>query len=224
MPIESLITGSKTFETVRDQIVSILAVETASQQALATAASADPDPYAFRVFLERANPIGAWTNADDDGVDTTPIVNVSFSGATYDGNRGDTVKSQAGEATYHIDVYAFGQDTETVAGHQPADETAMTEAARVAGLVHSILMAAPYTYLALRTLVRKRWIQSVTMGEPRQDERATHCVGSVRLTLGVTMVETSPQYAGEVFESMHIELQRSDDGSVYALAQFDTAE
>src|SRR5690554_937956 len=226
MTIDALIELPKRFELVRDRIVEILASETASQQALAVASNLDPEPYRIRVFSERSNPWGEWTNAsdDEDEIDPAPIVNVAFNSSNADGSRGDVVKRQTFEGTFHIDCYGLGIAEQTASGFIPADEMANKEAQRAAALVQSILMAGIYTYLGFPRgagqIVGKRWIQSITSYEQRQDERSVQSVGAVRIAFVVTFEETHPQVNGPLCEGVDVSLVRGETGQIYAEMAF----
>ncbi len=191
MTIGTLIDKQDVFEIVRDKIASILAAESVSQQALAVAATKDPDLWKLRVYIERSNPVEQFR---DDPTDTSPIVNVWYENGDFPKSRGNVVSRQETTATYNIDCLGYGASADVPAGgHTPGDELAATEAHRAVRLVRNILMAGHYTYLDLKTVVSGRWIRTVSAFQPQIDGRSVEqCLGC-RIALDVSFNEYSPQ-------------------------------
>lgn len=226
MPIQGLIDKLDTFEVVRDQIAAILATETASQQALATAASRDPLEWTLRVYSERSNPWSEFLNAPDaDSVDATPIVNVTYDNVSFAKGEGSTVDRQRGEMTFHIDCYGYGvaRDVED-GGHVLGDKDAADVVHRTVRLVRNILMASEYTYLALpRGVVSRRWVQGISMFQPALDGQSIQQIVAARLVFEVLANEFSPQYEGVPLDLVSTQVRRGPDGLVvYCGADFDT--
>ena len=217
-PIQELIDKTDNFETIRDQIASILAIETASQQALATAGGEDPDLWKLLVYTERSNPWERYLNSDDQ----TPIVNVWFDSATCDASASNVVERQKLDGRYHIDVYGRGVSRSDGAGHIAGDKEAATEAHRAIRLVRNILMSAYYTYLNLRGVVWRRWVDSITIFQPQEIERSAQQIVAGRVTLAVEFNEFSPQYVAETLELLSVQCTWADDGEVvYCEAEYD---
>lgn len=225
MTIQALINKRDNVEIIRDEIAAILAVETTSQQALATAELLDPRLWALRVFLERSTPWDDFSGEAPDQVDATPIVNVTFNDVSFDKSGGNVFERQRGDFVFHIDVYAYGvaADVED-GGHLPGDQAAALELHRAVRLVRNILMASEYTYLGQRGLVGRRWIQSITAFQPAIDGQAIEHVIAARLDLEVLMNEFSPQYAGVPLALLSISVRRSETGEVLIAGSIDLTE
>jgi hypothetical protein len=197
-------------EIVRDQIAAILKVELERQGELGLA----PVP---RIFVERSNPWGALVETP---ANETPIVNVWFDTATFDGMASNIIERQRCDGTFNVDVYAFASSSETDAGHAPGDEAAALACQHTMGLVRQILMSAHYTYLGLRGLVWKRWPQTVGIFQPPIDARNAHHVVAGRLALSVQFNEFSPQVEGEPLETLSVEVFRATTGELYLSARY----
>lgn len=219
MTIAALIDKQDNFEVVRDQIAAILAIETASQQALAVLAGKDSNDWKLRVFTERSNPWEQWLNTQSD---TSPIVNVWMDSATYDKKRSNVMERQHSMGLFNIDVYGYGQSANEIAGgHLPGDEQAAKEAQRAFRLVRNIMMAAEYTYLSLRGIVANRWPQSFNVFQPQFNENPALNVVGARLVLMVEFNEFSPQVPEETLELLSVDVKRAEDGQIVAEADYD---
>ena len=222
--ILELIEKFDTFELVRDQIAAILAVESANQEALALAAlptPKDPRLWALRVFIERTKPHSEFQDVETgDQLDATPIVNVWFDESIIDLKRSNPVERQMTEGTFNLDVYACGIAEKDGATHIPGDERAARELHRAVRLVRNIVMGGAYTYLGMRGVVARRFVQSIKAFQPQIDDRAAQRVQGARLTLRVDFNEFSPQVQGEPFESLHVTVKRKETGEVYFAAKY----
>lgn len=219
--IETLITAEDVAEQVRDQIVAILAVESASQMALAAAAGKDPLEWRLLVYRERAVPWAQYTRAPDQ-VDATPTVNISRQSETYELGPSSVVSRQKATGIFFVDVYGYGLSADDAEGGQIlGDETAALEVQRAVRLVRNILMAGHWTYLGMQKTVERRWLQSVTQLQPQLDNKAAQHVVAARMTFAVDFRENSPQVVGVPFESLFLQLKRADDGRLYAESEFD---
>ncbi len=216
MTISALITTRDSAEIVRDQIAAILAAETTSQQALATTASEDPRLWAFRVFINRAMPWSEFVDpGDNDELDQTPLVNVAFDSETFDKGAGNTVEWQQGDATFHIDCYAYGVSADVPdGGHTAGDQSAAGNVHRVARLVRKILMASEYEDLVLPAVVGRRWIASVSVFQPTVDDVPVQNVLAARITFEVLLGELTPQYEGVPLELVAARITRDGSGEV----------
>jgi len=212
--ILDLIDKQDNVEVVRDQIAAILKVELAHQVALAPLVGQP------RVFLERSNPWGEFLEAQPE---QQPIINVWFDTATYDGSASNIVERQKCEATYNIDCYGYAvsvDDGQPTGGHSPGDQEAAFECQRAARMARNILMSAHYTYLGLRGLVWKRWPQSLSMFQPQSGNLAVQRIVGGRLAFQVAFNEFSPQYTGEEFETLSLEVFRAGTGELLLRADY----
>jgi hypothetical protein len=216
MTITTLISTPDASEVIRDRIAEILLTETAAQQVLAANASEDPEKWNLRIFLERANPWSEFLDAQEDDLDTTPLVNVSLDNYNIDSSKSNVVSRQKHTAVFHIDCYGFGVSaTDGATGHTPGDEAAALEAQRAIRLVRNILMAAEYTYLGLQGTVWHRMLQSVTIFQPTQEQRAVQHVVGARMTFEVGYNEFSPQIEGSPLEIVSAGFKRAENGELF---------
>lgn len=218
--ITGLIDKRDTFEIVRDQIAAVLAIEVAEQQALAVIATEDPDQWKLRVFLERSNP---WEQFAGSTPDPSPLVNVWYSGSTFDKGASNTIERQKADGTFNIDCYGYARSEDDGAtGHLPGDREAALAVHRAVRLVRNILLAAPYTYLGLRGTVWRRWPQSVTVFQPEQTPGVLvpNVVGA-RLAFQVEFSEFAPQIDEEILELASVQVLRTEDGEIVLEADYD---
>lgn len=219
MTIQTLIDKQDSFEIVRDQIAGILALEVQSQMALATAASQDPNDYKFRVFADRSNP---WEEYLNDEPDETPLVNVWYENSNFVPGASNISERQKSESIYNIDCYGYGVASNVVeGGHLPGDLQASLAVHKILRLIRNILMSAEYVYLDLRGLVWQRWIESVTVFQPTQDNRAVHNVIGSRIQFKVCFNEFSPQYVAETLDFVSIDIKRAENGEIIVEADYD---
>lgn len=216
MTIQSLIDKQDTFEQVRDEIAAILAVESASQQALAVTAGKDPALWALKVYTERSNPFEA-LRADDN----TPIVNVWYDSSDFEQGRSNIVERQLSSSVFNIDIYGRGEARENGAGHDAGDDLAAREAQRATRLVRNILMAAEYTYLNMRGVVGQRWPQNIKTFQPQLDNRNVTQVVATRIAFRVNFNEFSPQYEPQTLDLLSVQVERAEDGEIYINADYD---
>lgn len=219
--IQKLIDKKDTFEVVRDLVAQILADESASQQALATADGKDPKDWELRVFTERSNP---WDDFQKDDPDTAPIVNVWYDGSTFNLNQSNVIEQQTGECTINVDVYAYGvSEKDPSGGHFCGDEVAALESQRATRLVRNIMMSSYYTRLGIaipQNIIGRRWLKSINPFQPVQGQQYVQNVIAVRLEFGIDVTEFSPQYEGVNIETIAVDIERAEDGSVIAQAQY----
>lgn len=219
MTIASLIDKQDTVEIVRDQIAAILATESSAQQALASSAGKDPDLWKLRVFQERANP---WENLPSKTNDTSPVVNVWWDSSTFDQSASNVVERQKSSATINVDCYGYGVSSNTPGGgHTPGDRNAAETVQRAVRLARNILMAAEYTYLGLRGVVWQRWVDSIAIFQPQQDnQNVDHIVGA-RLSFRVDFNEYSPQVEPVTLELLSVDVKRTEDDQIVVEADYD---
>jgi hypothetical protein len=213
--INTILNTPDNFEVIRDQLAAILVVELANQQVL----SGLEQP---RVFVERSDPWGEFLDAPEAEPSTppAPIIHVWFETSTADGASSNIVERQKVDAIYNIDCYAAAVSAETDGGHIAADRLAAFRAQATSRLARQILMSAHYTYLAMRGVVWKRWVQSLTMFQPQIDNKQAQRVVAGRLSMLVQFSEFSPQNVGETIELISVEVKRAETGEVYLLANY----
>jgi hypothetical protein len=218
--ITELIDKQDNYEIIRDEIAAILALEVASQMALATAAAKDPDDWKLRIFTERSNP---WEQfLDGEVIDRSPIINVWFDSENFDPKASNAIERQKSEAVFNIDCYGHGVSSDNIAGgHNPGDQEAALEVQKAVRLVRNILMAAEYTYLGLRGTVWSRWPQTITVFQPQLDGRNVSQVVGARVALRVEFNEFSPQVPSVELELVSIDVKRTEDGEIVAEADYD---
>lgn len=217
--IQNLIDKLDSFEIVRDQITAILATETASQMALATAADKDPLDWKMRIFEERSNP---WEQFLNEQEDRSPIVNVWYDNSNFDTKASNVSERQKAEAVFNIDCYGYGKSEDVQGGgHKPGDQEAAFEVQKAIRLVRNILMAAEYTYLGLRGLVWSRWPQAITVFQPQIEGRQIQQVVGARIALKVSFNEFSPQFELNTLELVSVNVLRTEDGEIVAEADYD---
>lgn len=214
--ITTLIDKRDNAEILLDEIAAILALESANQMALAFSALKQPKDWKLRVYIERENPWDEWVHGDEVGEpDPSPVINISFSNATYDASKSDPVERQATSAAYNIDCYGYGVSCETGDGtHVTGDKAASVEAMRAYRLVRNILMAGPYTYLGHQGLVSRRWPSSADLLDAPKNERTVDHVACVRLIFQVDFNEFSPQVQGQIIELISAQVTRAADGAL----------
>lgn len=218
-----LIAGQDSFELLRDTIAAILVTETANQQTLATAAAEDPRLWAFRVFVERADPWSEFQEVSpgDDQLDVEPIVNVAVDNLTYDPSASNVIERQKSTGIYHLECYGYGVAKDDGAtGQTTGDYLAAISAQRLVRLVRNILMAGEYTYLGLQGTVWKRWIQNIQFLEPSFDTRAIQHVAAARIAFQVDFGEVSPQVSGEILEAIGVTVKRTEDAEIVLQADY----
>lgn len=208
--IETLLSTADNSEVIRDQIAAILAVEIAKQVELGLT----PAP---RVFSERSNP---WGQLLEEPANESPIINVWFDSETFNGSASNITERQTCDATFNVDVYAFGTSEAQDDGHHPGDELAALACHKILRVIRQILMSSHYTYLGLRGLVWKRWPQTISTFRPTTDDRNAQNISAGRLALVVTFNEFAPQFAGEPLEGLSLEVQRAGTGEIYFTAQY----
>lgn len=220
MTIATLIDKQDNAEIVRDQIAAILALESAAQVALATtAAKPDPNDWKLRVYRERANP---WENLPSKTSDRSPVVNVWWDSSAFEANASNIVERQKSSTVINIDCYGYGKSANVGAGgHTCGDQDAAETVQRAVRLVRNILMAAEYTYLGLRGVVWRRWVDSITMMQPQQDNQNVHHVVGARLAFRVEFNEYSPQVVPETLDLLTADVLRAEDGEIVVEADYD---
>ena len=131
------------------------------------------------------------------------------------------MERQKAKAIINVDCYGYGVSREQTDGHAPGDREAALACQRAVRLGRNILMAAPYTYLGLRGLVWKRWVQSVTIFQPQQEERSVQQVVAGRIAFQVEFNEFSPQVQPEELCELSVSVNREEDGQLIVRADFD---
>lgn len=222
--ITELIDKFDNVEIIRDKIALILASEIANQKIIAIdEGKANPDEWNFKTFTERSNPIEDFLNINQNSTlsETLPVVNVWFDNYSIEDRSSNTVERQKINGIFNIDIYALGiAKNNQSGGHVSGDELANREVQRVFRLVRNILMSSGYTYLDLRGVVSKRWIQSVTAISPDIKTHSIQDVQVIRIAFNVEFNEFSPQYKGQETELITNEIKKNEDGSILANADY----
>ena len=222
MTLSKLIDKQDNFELIRDQIAAILATETASQQALATAGGKDPNLWKFNVYTERSRPWEIWQRTRSSfGVDKAPIVNVWYDSSSFLQNRSNTAPYQLSDSTFNIGIIAEGRCKVRPAGQDTGDEEAAREVQRIVRLVRNIIMSGEYRYLSLRGLVQQRWLTSMTMMNVEAIDGTQQTIAAAQLSLSVHFNELTAEVDGVALEQIGITINRAEDGQVLVAAEYD---
>jgi hypothetical protein len=203
------------FEIVRDRIAEILALETASQQALAAAAGYDPDDWKFLVYAERIDPWELYR----DGADKTPIVNVWYDSSTFDKPTSNSITRQAAKSQYNVDCYTWAPSRATVDGHAPGDESSAKGVHKVGRLIRRFLMHPKYRRLGFSNdgePVWSRWVSDLTPFQPQSGNPAVQNVMGLRVALEVHHNETIDLEEPPTLELINIKVYHEPDGLVRA--------
>lgn len=220
--IDELLDSQDGFEIARDAVAAILAEEIANQQALAANASADVSLYQLDVYAERVAPLENWR----DDPTAAPVVSVWIP-RYVPRSGGSTVDDERGEATLYLDVFAAGQDADSMSGHTAGDYQARVNLHRVIRLIRQILMSGQYTYLGSPRKAAQwcygREIKDVEIHEPRRLENTAQWVATARISFSVDLKMSQPQWPGEVAEGQDVIFKRDSDGKVLAKATYDAS-
>lgn len=206
--ISEILAKQDNSEVVRDKLAEILLLETGGT---------------VRVFLERSNPWSEFVDApESDSDEAKPIVNITYDGGNFDAHSSNQVERQKVTSTYNIDCYGYAPSEEDIitGGHIPGDSGAALAAQRAIRIVRNVLMSGKYTYLGLRGVVWRRWLQSIAVFQPQLDGQTIQHVVAGRLSFNVDHSEFSPQVAGEPLETISVMMKRAEGGEVYFSAEF----
>lgn len=221
MTLPQLIDKRDNFEIIRDEIAAILALETASQQALAIAAGKNPTLWAFDVFVERARPWESLTALEEPIV---PIVNIWFDSEDFARNQSfNSLQHTADPGIFNIDVLTSALSVKNVGdGYDPADRQATLDCQRIMRLIRNILFSVPpdhtqpgqdYQFLNMRGIVGYRRIQSLTSFQPDYKKQAI-AIGAGRISLAVKYVETASEGPYQNFELLQVQATTTTNGQV----------
>lgn len=226
------------WEIVRDQVGAILFAN-AAQQVIDAVAEPDPQLYALDVFLERYNPWEQNLNADIEvapGTTRVPVVNVWFTSGDFDRSAGTASgKNVRHTADFYVDCVGFGIAHDTAEGHVPGDLDAVLAANRAVRQCRNYLMMGQNHQLQLGAAEQKiepdppnfgvsvwdRWVTSISAFQPEQGGDPETQVAGMRLILQVELSETSPELSGAPLELVSLVVERSSDGRILALADYD---
>ncbi len=216
--INQLIDKQDSFEIVRDQISAILKTEMVNQEALALTAGKDVNLWKLTILEERSDNFEQFIGNPDI---FNPIINVSFDNSSITERSSGIVKEQTTIGIYNIDCYGYSRSRETVTGHEAGDRLASLEVQRSIRLVRNILMSGVYSYLGLRGLVGRRWIDSIVKFTRQLDSPQTQEVIGSRINLSVQFIEDSPQTLFDNLELISVQVERALDGEVLINADYD---
>ena len=215
------------FEIVLTQIGAILAAETIAQQALAIAASKDPELWKFDVYVNRYNPEEVFQTDSN----ATPIVNVWHDNSNFPEKDSQSVGRQVSLSTYNLDIYAGASSSDNSSGgYNRGDEESSENLNRIIRLVRNIIMHPDNLYLQLFLLVNgrrqngiwKRWVESFQRFQPQIDDRPLQNIIASRCSLQVQFNEMTVIETYEPLEVINIEAKRAEDGKIVFETQFDT--
>jgi hypothetical protein len=228
-PLQALIDKTDNLVLVRDQIASILLLESENQQDKAREAGKDPQRWKLRVFTERANCWGDFSSNDDGpddtsepAIDPTPIVSVYVAKGKYDRASSLPVVEQTADTTFVIDVYGCGIAQTSSSGHDRAELLAADEVLRAYGLVRNILMAGPNANLQMMGVVGDHWIDEFeVLGQPNEDldKQKFERVAALRVLLSVSFLEFAPEYVGQPLDTLAVGVKRRETGELYFTAE-----
>jgi hypothetical protein len=177
MPLINRIIEPRAYETIRDRIGAILAVELLNQEALTY-----DELFNVPVFVQRSKPV----NQDED-----KIINVSVDSSRYSGQ---TTISSNGEYTFFIDVVVTGESTTNGRG----DVLTAHKAQRLAGVVCAILEDPQYITLGFqRPFIGRSHVMEITPGTIERGE-ATE-LNVVRITMNVQSIQSEVAQEGIPF-------------------------
>lgn len=213
-----LITERDGFEVVRDRLPEILAMETAAQQAQATAQSLNPDDWKFKVYSERTTPWEMFLGATPD---TTPVVNITYDGGTFDKGRSNLNVRQNTTSLFNVDCYGCDHARETGGGHIPGDEAAAFEVHRIGRIIRRILMHPDYRNLGLETTYcNTRWLRSREVFAPRNAGIPLNKVLGMRLQLEVNHNEEITLAEEPTLAGFNVKFRHEPDGEVIAELEY----
>lgn len=221
MTLPQLIDKRDNFEIIRDEIAAILALETASQQALAVGAGKNPQLWTFDVFVERDRP---WESLSALEEPVDPIVNVWFDNEDFARNQSfNSLQHTVDPGIFNIDVVTSALSKKNVgAGYDPADYQAKTDCQRIMRLIRNIFFSVPpdtkqpgqdYQFLNLRGVVGYRRIQSLTSFQVDYQKQAV-AVAAGRIVLAVKYLETALEGPYRNFELLQVQATTTTNGQV----------
>lgn len=229
MPLSTLIDKKDNFELIRDEIASILAVETQNQQDLAVIAGKDPKLWEFKVFVEKSRP---FESLDIDDFPLPPVVNISVENITFADNQSLISLYQIAEpGIFNIDILSPAINLKTTEpGYISADRQSMMDCQRIVRLIRNILYSNPldinqigdnYTFLNLKKIVGSRKITAITFFPPKEDNEGV-MIAAARIQLEVKFSESGAEGPFEPLELLQARTEILPDGEV--IFEFDLTE
>lgn len=214
MALQALFSRNLNAHIACDAVAAILAAEEENQRTLALELGQNPEPLRVRIYTGRAAPISDWIDITSD-TDTSPIVNVRLERTEYTG--GNVIEQQMCQVRISIECFAVGCASNLPEGFFHAEELSLDRLRQVVGFVRGVIMAAENTYLGMRGVVTKRWLESEAYlpVDFEQDPRAQH-VRACKISLVVETYEVSPQTQPVQLGSLRVRLIRQSNGQVLA--------
>ena len=188
------------FELIRSRIGEILTCELKNQANL----TGSQFLKGVKVWIERVTPFDQ---------SELPAVNVYFNDTLYNSS---TVVNQQGQNTYHIDVLTKSKNSGSQTND--SDKQSYTLAARLLGIIRSILQAPEYVRLNFELgTVTHREVSEIRMGKSGNQE--TQSTGGGRLVLKVNANEfTNEIKALEAYKyTTVVTLDETEKGFYYEL-------
>lgn len=215
MALSSLISADDRWDLLVRAVASLLAVDTATQVALATAEGAvDPTWWNLKVYQEREEAI-----ADALDGDLIPVVSVSLGGVQ--GVQRTTAGSARMEATITVDCFGFGQTDPTT---PLASFDAARRARRAATLVRNILEATENRHLGMPASVPDHHVQSIDFFADNESPTGAISVAVARVTFKAMVLQPNIDRDLETLEILTLACYREEDGLVYMQEEFTNAD
>jgi hypothetical protein len=199
--IKYLLNEPDNVETIRSQIAAILKGEIEAQAAMAAeAALEDAGDYNIGVLIEHERPWILTGNKKEES--PFPLVNILL--LETKPLNGTLVNAKDYTAKFAIDCYGCGNFNMVDENGDPVldDFLANIRAWKTARVARNILMSAFYTYLGMRSVVKKRQIEEAKTGVPNNLPESAAAVTVCRIIFSVQFTEVSPQADVEPFDGI----------------------
>jgi hypothetical protein len=211
MALSSLISADDWWDQLVRAVAATLALDTAEQVRLATAAGAvDPSWWNLKVYQERDERM-----ADLVDGDLTPVVSVSLR------NVQTTQHTSAGSAKHAVtiscDCYGFGRSDE----QDPLGSyNAARYARRAATLVRNILDCTENRGFGMRRAVVDHIVQGADMFHDSEDPSGTYAMAVARVTLKADVLQANIDRELQALSALALTCYRESDGLVYVQEEF----
>jgi len=176
------------FETIRDAIGGIIAVELAGQKSITGEII-----FNAGVFVERFIP---FDNTE------LPSVNIYFESVNFSNN---DHTSQTGDINYIIEVTTSGVNSSTTR----ADVQACKNCQKLMGKIRAILSAGEYRFLGLtQGIIQNKSIISIKMGQPTANHDSISSVSGqliLKVKANEINAELQPIEIGDIFSKFTVE-------------------
>lgn len=213
-----LIDSQDGFEAVRAAMGNILATESASQVALATAAGkATPSDWNIDVYIERNN---AWELFRDENYRDSLVANIIYE-SSNSVNGESTQANQVVTSRILVECIAAAVSEKTASGHTSGDSNAFKRAHMIARLCRRILMHPDYRQLGLTSVVRTRNMVTRRSYQPNSTTIPTPHIAGTVLQFDVKHNETFDFNDLSNAEGALVTIKHDPDGIVIAQMEYD---